>query len=82
MAFEHFLLGSHNFMVTALGLVCEVALICAQVQGPFAFMYCNHLAPIASVNPTRSGCSLKSVRLRPIYLMGEKKIGLTKGIHP
>ena len=26
MAFGHFLLGSHNFMVSALGLVCEVAL--------------------------------------------------------
>ena len=26
MAFGHFRLGSHNFMVTALGLVCEVAL--------------------------------------------------------
>ena len=27
MAFRHFLLGSRNFMVTVLGLVCEVALI-------------------------------------------------------
>ena len=26
MAFGHFILGSHNFKVTALGLVCEVAL--------------------------------------------------------
>ena len=26
MAFGHFLLGSHNVMVTALGLACEVAL--------------------------------------------------------
>ena len=31
MTFGHFLLGSHNFMVMALGswLVCEVALICS-----------------------------------------------------
>ena len=47
VAFENFLLGSHNFTVTALGLVCEGALhkalldAAAQMIGVQADVY-NH----------------------------------------